>query len=73
MMGAMSNPKKTAAVYFAMAEAMGISSGRPLSDEELAKADELNRAVGQEPLSDEERYAGAHLALPHGRTKPTTA
>ena len=67
-MQAMADPKKTAAVYFAMVEARPIDDGR-LSDRDLVEAEELCRALGQEGLTEEERYAVAHLALPHGRTK----
>ena len=72
VMQAMADPKKTAAVYFAMVEARPIDDGR-LSDRDLVEAEELCRALGQEGLTEEERYAVAHLALPHGRTKPATA
>src|SRR5262249_9208118 len=46
MMNAMAYRKKAAAVYFAMSEAMSIHRGRPLSDQELVEAHELNRALG---------------------------
>jgi hypothetical protein len=38
MTEAMANPQKTAAVYFAMAEAKSAADGRPLSDRDLAEA-----------------------------------
>jgi hypothetical protein len=62
MMQAMSDPKKTGAVYFAMGEAMARNDGRPLSDHEMAEAEELCRAFGQARLTDEERMAVEHLA-----------
>jgi hypothetical protein len=57
MMRAMADPKKTAAIYFAMAEARSAHDGRPLSDHELAEAEEVCRALEQEPLTAEERQA----------------
>jgi hypothetical protein len=39
MMEAMANPKKTAAVYFAMAEAKSAGDGRALSGRDLAEAE----------------------------------
>ena len=62
MMEAMANPKKTAAVYFAMAEAMSAADGRALSDRDLAAAEELSRATGQEALTAEELEAVERLA-----------
>jgi len=62
VMRAMADRKKTAAVYFVMSEALSTHRGRPLSDQELVEADELNRALRQDPLSDEERRAIEGLA-----------
>jgi hypothetical protein len=62
MMEAMADPKKTAAVYFAMAEAKSAGNGRPLSDRDLAEAEELCRALEQEALTAEERRAVERLA-----------
>jgi hypothetical protein len=57
VMQAMANPKKTAAVYFAMSEASSVREGRPLSEEALTEAADLCRAFKQEPLTNEERQA----------------
>jgi hypothetical protein len=54
MMEAMANPKKTAAVYFAMAVAKSAVDGRALSDRDLAQAEELCRALEQEALTAHE-------------------
>ena len=62
MMEAIANPKKTAAVYFAMAEAKGAADGRPLSNRDLAEAEELCRALEQEALTAEELQAVERLA-----------
>jgi hypothetical protein len=62
MMKAMANPKKTAAVYFAMAEAKSVADGRVLSDRDLAVAEELCRALEQEALTAEELQAVERLA-----------
>jgi hypothetical protein len=62
MMEAMANPKKTAAVYFAMAEAMSAGDGGPLSDRDLAEAEELCRAFEQGALTAEELQAVERLA-----------
>jgi hypothetical protein len=59
-MQAMADPKKTAAVYFAMSEAMA-SDGR-FSDHDKAEAEALCHAFGQERLTDEERQAVERLA-----------
>jgi hypothetical protein len=59
-MRAMADPKKTAAVYFAMTEAM--AKDGQLSDHDKAEAEALCRAFAQEPLTDEERQAVARLA-----------
>jgi hypothetical protein len=61
MMQAMADPMKVGAVYFAMGEAMARNDGRPLSDHEMAEAEELCRAFGQARLTDEERKAVQHL------------
>jgi hypothetical protein len=60
VMKATADPKKTAAVYFAMSEAME-RDGR-FSDHDKAEAEALCRAFGHEPLTDEERQAIALLA-----------
>jgi hypothetical protein len=60
VMQAMADPKKTAAVYFAMSEAMA-NDGR-FSDHDKAEAEALCCAFGQEPLTDEETQAIARLA-----------
>ena len=62
MMQAMADPTKTAAVYFATAEARSIHEGRPLSEKELAEAEEICRGLGQEALSEEERQAVERFA-----------
>jgi hypothetical protein len=62
MMEAMANPKKTAAIYFAMAEAKSRGDGRALSDRELAEAEELCRALEQEALTAGELQAVERLA-----------
>jgi len=62
MMEAMANPQKTAAVYFAMAEAQSAADGRALSGRDLAKAEELCRALKQEDLTAEELQAEERLA-----------
>jgi hypothetical protein len=62
LMTAMSDRKKTAAVYFAMAEASSRIAGRPLSNAELAEAADLCQAFEQERLTDEERQAIERLA-----------
>ena len=62
MMEATANPKKTAAVYFAMAEVKSAGDGYPLSDRDLAEAKELCRALEQEALTAEERQAVERLA-----------
>jgi hypothetical protein len=49
-------------MYFAMGEAMASDDGRPLSDNDIAEAEELCRALGQACLTDEERKAVEHLA-----------
>jgi hypothetical protein len=59
-MQAMADPKKTAAVYFAMTEAMA-GDGR-FSDHDKTEAEALCRALGQKPLTDEERQAVERLA-----------
>jgi hypothetical protein len=61
-MVAMADPKKTAAIYFAMAEALGRRNGQPLSDQELAEAKEISEGLQQERLNDEERQAVERLA-----------
>jgi hypothetical protein len=61
-MEAMANPKKTAAVYFAMAEAKNAADGHPLSDQDLAEAEELCRALEQESLTAGELQAVECLA-----------
>ena len=62
MTEALANLKKTAAVYFAMAEAKGTADGRPLSDRDLAEAEELCRALEQEALTGDEFQAVKRLA-----------
>jgi hypothetical protein len=62
MTQAMADPRRTASVYFAMAEASSRIAGRPLSDGELAEAQELCRAFRQEPLTGEEQQAVERLA-----------
>lgn len=57
IMEATANPKKTAAVYFAMAEAKSAGDGRALSDRDLAEAKELRRTLEQEALTAEELQA----------------
>jgi hypothetical protein len=61
MMQAMADPKKTVAIYFAMAEAMYRQMGQPLSDHELAEAKEISEGFQQERLTDEERQAVERL------------
>jgi hypothetical protein len=43
----MANPKKTAAIYFAMGQAMSEQEGRPLSEQELVEASEVSEGLGQ--------------------------
>ena len=62
VMRAMADPNRTAAVYFAIAEAMGGPDGQPLSDRDLAEAEEICRGFGQEPLTEEEKRAIERLA-----------
>jgi hypothetical protein len=62
LMEAMANPKKLVAVYFAMAEAMGAADRRALSNRDLAAAEELFRATGQEALTAEALEAVEPLA-----------
>jgi hypothetical protein len=50
---AMADLSTTASVYFAMASAMAKLAGRPLSDTKLVQAEQICRALGQEPLSTE--------------------
>ena len=61
-MRAMADPKKTAAIYFAMAQAKSEHDGRPLSDEELSEAKEISEELQQERLTDAERQAVERLA-----------
>jgi hypothetical protein len=62
MMQAISDPKKTVVIYFAMAETMYPQQGQPLSDQELAEAKEISAGLQQELLTDEERQAVERLA-----------
>jgi hypothetical protein len=71
VMHAMADGRKTAAVYFAMASAMGRLAGRPLSDLELAQADEISRALEQEPLNHEEQQAIERAARKHRSGTPS--
>jgi hypothetical protein len=49
MMEAMANPQKTAAIYFAMAEAMSAVDERPLSDRDLAEAEDSVEHLNRRP------------------------
>jgi hypothetical protein len=62
MMRAMADERKTATVYFEMAEAMGEHEGRPPSEQELVVAKEICEGLQQERLTDEERQAIDRLA-----------
>jgi hypothetical protein len=44
-------------VYFVTSEALSLLLGRPLSDEDVAEAANLCRAIEQEPLTDKARQA----------------
>jgi hypothetical protein len=58
----MADERKTAAVYFEMAQAVGKHEGRPPSEQELARAKEICEGLQQGPLTDEERQAIERLA-----------
>ena len=57
MMRAMADERKTAAVYFEMAQAMGEYEGRPPSEQERVMARAICEGLQQEHLTDEERQA----------------
>jgi hypothetical protein len=62
VMQAMSDSRKTAAVYFGMAAAMANNDGRELSDRDMAEAEELCRVLGQARLTDGEWEAIEDMA-----------
>jgi hypothetical protein len=61
MMRALADPKKTAAAFFAMGQAMSEHDGWPLS-EELVQVREISEGLGQERLTDGERQAIERVA-----------
>jgi hypothetical protein len=61
-MRALADPRKTAAIYFAMAQAMRELERRPLSQQELVEAKEISEGLQRARLTDEERQAVEHLA-----------
>jgi hypothetical protein len=60
LMEAMSDPKKTMRVYFAMAAAMA-PDGR-LSDQDAAEGEDICRGFGQHPLTEKELQSVAQFA-----------
>ena len=61
-MRGMADERKTGAVYFEMAQAIGEHEGRPRSEQDLVMAREICERLQQERLTEEERQAIERLA-----------
>ena len=66
-MRTMADPKKTAAIYFAMGQAMSEQEGSaPVRAGTHVEASEVSEGLGQEQLTEVERQAVERLARKRG-------